>query len=638
MTMLRHAAVVAVSIAALGAGLAAAFPNGGHGGKSAPGCGGERLAVRTLSDPGARRIDFSPRRASVTELARIRAGTGSYRGRVRGTETMTYRVEVNLLGMQIASGGDVQVDVSDPRTGAGSLKLRFPRCIPRRAAKSRAIAAARTALERSCGRATRVYSYLKGTATVTGVGYLGAGRRSRAALAPVLRFAESRCSRPVVAPAGPVAAAVAPAAAEHSSVRPPPPDPPCTRFLDAGSIDDAANAERRQVLCLRTAYFKEPGETLIVIRRSGVRVQPAPGEHPIVCGHFVIRGSGSSVSSSVTEDRSCTPLFHEDSPWNRPADRYGAALPLPDSWIADFNGNGGRNLSLERSWDQGKAIFQASPSDPVTATFRMADASQCFDDPSGCTAFNPKDPDNAVRPEGSPDADRIPIPAGVRCAGLPVVDDNHDRALVVISADRTVAWELWHCTHAATAAAEPYYTAAVAVRWNLDPSNLSPANSGFQDQGLEGAGTSSARASGMPLVVTAITPWEALYGINHPIGLTVNSVSNEFVSPPASHSDGCTGCSHLRYGMLFVLRPDFQLPADASLFELNIVTALKRYGAFIADRGPLFELDGSPNEPTNPAASDELWQEAQDGDLSRLAIGPQNLLYVPTPGSPPPTP
>src|SRR3954471_13474162 len=140
-TMLRHAAVVAVSIAALGAGLATAFPNGGHGGKSAAGCGGERLAIRTLTDPGARRIDFRPRPASVTELARIRAGAGTYRGRVRGTETRTYRVDVNLLGMQIASGGDVQVDVSDPRTGAGSLQLRFPRCIPRRAAKSRAIAA-----------------------------------------------------------------------------------------------------------------------------------------------------------------------------------------------------------------------------------------------------------------------------------------------------------------------------------------------------------------------------------------------------------------------------------------------------------------------------------------------------------------
>jgi hypothetical protein len=302
---------------------------------------------------------------------------------------------------------------------------------------------------------------------------------------------------------------------------------------------------------------------------------------------------------------------------------------VPRSWVGDFNGENGEPLGIEASWEQGKAVFQARRSDPKDATFRLAPASQCFHDRNGCRSFQPEDPDQFVRPEGSASPDRIPIPRHVRCAGLPKVDDDHDRALVVISADRKTAWEFWHCTHAATPS-EPWYTAAVATRWDLDTHGTRAANSGYQDEHLAGDGSSSARGSGTPLVVTTITPLEALRGIDHAIGLTVNHIDDRWVSPPASHSDGCRGCSHLRYGMLFVLDPKFEVPADATPLERNVAAALKRYGAYVVDRGPLFELDGSPNEPTRPSSSAELWNLAGGGDLSGLGIQPSDLRYVPT--------
>jgi hypothetical protein len=312
--------------------------------------------------------------------------------------------------------------------------------------------------------------------------------------------------------------------------------------------------------------------------------------------------------------------FSSDSPWNRPASSYGTPERIPRSWRGDFNGENGEPLGIERSWEHGKAIFQARRSDP-TATYRVAPASQCFDDPSGCASFQPEDPDHVVRPQGSASPDRIPIPRDVRCPGLPDLDDDHDRALVVLSADRSTAWEFWHCTHAATRS-EPWYTAAVATRWNLD-------SKGFQDEELTGNGSPSARASGTPLVITTITPSEALRGIHHAIGLTVNEVDDRWVNPPASHSDGCRGCSHLRYGMLFVLNRGFEVPADATPLERNVAAALKRYGAYIVDRGPLFELDGSPNEPIRPSASAGLWRLAGGGDLGGLGIEPGDLRFVP---------
>ena len=252
-------------------------------------------------------------------------------------------------------------------------------------------------------------------------------------------------------------------------------------------------------------------------------------------------------------------LFSRDSPWNRPASTHGKPVRVPRSWIGDFNGENGDPLGIERSWEQGKAVFQARRSDPKDATFRLAPASQCFNDPNGCRSFQPEDPDQIVRPDGSGSPDRIPIPRDVRCPGLPKVDDDHDRALVVISADRKTAWEFWHCTHVATRS-EPWYTAAVATRWDIDSHGNRPANSGYQDEQLTGDGSPSARGSGIPLVITTITPSEALRGIDHAIGLTVNEVDDRWVNPPASHSDGCRGCSHLRYGMLFVLDPKFDVP------------------------------------------------------------------------------
>jgi hypothetical protein len=141
----------------------------------------------------------------------------------------------------------------------------------------------------------------------------------------------------------------------------------------------------------------------------------------------------------------------------------------------------------------------------------------------------------------------------------------------------------------------------------------------------------------MPLVSTTITPREAVEGIHHALGLTVKSVSDGYVGPQASHSDGCTGCSHLQYGMLFVLDPGFKLPADATIGEVNVVQALQRFGVYVVDKGPVFELDGSPNEPSDPATSDSLWENAGVG-LTRLGIKPSDLRYVPMPGFPEPAP
>ena len=75
------------------------------------------------------------------------------------------------------------------------------------------------------------------------------------------------------------------------------------------------------------------------------------------------------------------------------------------------------------------------------------------------------------------------------------------------------------------------------------------------------AGENSARGSGMPVISSTLRADEAYWGIHHALGFDVPSVGSDYVSPPASKSDGDGG--PLEYGQLYVLRPDFEIPADA---------------------------------------------------------------------------
>src|SRR6185312_15754915 len=105
-------------------------------------------------------------------------------------------------------------------------------------------------------------------------------------------------------------------------------------------------------------------------KQPGVRVQPEPGAWPIVCGHIVPRAAATSVSTGVHPDPSCDTYFNEDSPFNKVASdaAVGAPVPVPSTWLPDFDGTGTGHLQLSREWTHGKAIFRAAPSDPVTAT------------------------------------------------------------------------------------------------------------------------------------------------------------------------------------------------------------------------------------------------------------------------------
>jgi hypothetical protein len=131
----------------------------------------------------------------------------------------------------------------------------------------------------------------------------------------------------------------------------------------------------------------------------------------------------------------------------------------------------------------------------------------------------------------------------------------------------------------------------VIAQWNLTGPGYAPEGN-----------SNSARGSGTPLISTSLRAEEALYGIDHALGITVPSVSSDYLFPPAAHSDGDAGPGAIQYGMLFVLRPDYQPPPGASIGVRNVVRALKAYGAYVIDQGSDFEIDADSTHP-------ELWAQ-----------------------------
>ena len=253
--------------------------------------------------------------------------------------------------------------------------------------------------------------------------------------------------------------------------------------------------------------------------------------------------------------------FSPTSPWNRTAVPTAAGNP----YAGQFTDRPGTPLRLSGTPDNptyAAPIFFAQKGDP-TAPVVVTQRDWL---PDGSTGW---------------DGRKVPVPIGVQPA------PGSDGHLTIVSADRRTAWDFLGCTQAGPMG----YVAKVIVQWNLN-------GPGHSQEDKE----TSARGSGAPLVNTSLRAEEALAGIQHALGFTVPRVSSDYVWP-ATHSDGKQGRNAIKYGMRFVLRHDYPVPANASIGVINLTHALKLYGAYLVDQGADFEIDA---DFTNP----ELWQQA----------------------------
>ena len=137
--------------------------------------------------------------------------------------------------------------------------------------------------------------------------------------------------------------------------------------------------------------------------------------------------------------------------------------------------------------------------------------------------------------------------------------------------------------------------------------------------GQRPAGWTSADAAGLPILPGLVTYEEVASGaIDHAIRITFEQTRRGYY-PPATHwaSSSCNS-NRPAMGMRLRLSPGYDLSGFSGA-ALVIATALKRYGAIVADNGSNFFISGS---------TDRRWR---DGNLNQLKGIPGSAFQVVAP-------
>ncbi|MBV8301275.1 MAG: hypothetical protein JOY68_05080 [Candidatus Dormibacteraeota bacterium] len=178
------------------------------------------------------------------------------------------------------------------------------------------------------------------------------------------------------------------------------------------------------------------------------------------------------------------------------------------------------------------------------------------------------------------------------------VEAGSDHHVLVLDSGNCTLYEMYAATQQGVG-----WTCASGAVFHLDSNALRP------------DGWTSADAAGLPILPGLVTYDEVASGvISHALRFTVDQTQNGFIHP-ATHEAGVADASDPPMGMRLRLKASF----DLSPFHgeaLVILTALKRYGMFVADNGSSWFISGS---------TDSRWD---DNDLDQLKSVPGSAFEV----------
>lgn len=180
-----------------------------------------------------------------------------------------------------------------------------------------------------------------------------------------------------------------------------------------------------------------------------------------------------------------------------------------------------------------------------------------------------------------------PMPPNPPIEGGP--DATGDRHIILIDPRTCIDYEMF-----AMERPRGYWEGGSGVKWDLHSNKLRP----------EGMG--SADAAGLPIFPGLVRYDEVAAGqIRHALRFTIPHTQSKFVWPARHKASRITDPNVAPMGERFRLRADFNI-AGFSKSNQVILTALKKYGMFLADNGGPMFLNG---------VADKRWD---DQDLQRL--------------------
>ncbi|MGA2370071.1 MAG: hypothetical protein ACLPPV_24565 [Candidatus Korobacteraceae bacterium] len=212
----------------------------------------------------------------------------------------------------------------------------------------------------------------------------------------------------------------------------------------------------------------------------------------------------------------------------------------------------------------------------------------------------------------------MPIPSNALIEGFPQ-PGNGDRHVLIVDKGNCWLYELYYAFNAGPLG----WNAGSGAVWDLEANEMRPYT------------WTSADAAGLPILPGLVRADEVQAGaINHAIRVTLQN-SQEAFTPPASHWAPNSDDQYAApMGMRLRLKASFNISGFSHTNQV-ILTALKQYGAIMADNGSSMFLTGTPDMRWN---NDDLGNlhSVTASDFEVVLISP---LYTPqnVPTGPDPT-
>jgi len=278
----------------------------------------------------------------------------------------------------------------------------------------------------------------------------------------------------------------------------------------------------------------------------------------------------TSVSNSP-QISGCS-VFPADNPWNRDVST-DPVDPNSNNYIANMNGatkflhpDFGANLTYGIPY-----VVVAGPQPKVPITFD-------YDEDS--------DPGPYPIP---PDA---PIEGGANSTG--------DRHILVLERDSCLLYETWNSRFVG-----PGWHCGSGAIFNLRSNQLRPDT------------WTSADAAGLPILPGLVRYDEAVTAgeIKHAVRFTVQSTQRAYIHPATHYASSNTNPNAPPMGLRVRLKASYDLSRFTGASKV-ILTALKKYGMFVADNGSDWFISG---------ATDARWN---DNDLNQMKTVPASAFEV----------
>jgi hypothetical protein len=176
----------------------------------------------------------------------------------------------------------------------------------------------------------------------------------------------------------------------------------------------------------------------------------------------------------------------------------------------------------------------------------------------------------------------------------PLIESGSDRHILIIDTVGLILYELYNAAHAAKG-----WTAGSGAVFDLTSNALRPDY------------WTSADAAGLPIFPGLVRYEEVVEKgeIDHALRFTVSNTRNSFVHPATHAASDLEDASYPPMGMRVRLKAGFDISRFSPHVQV-ILTALKKYGMFVADNGSNWYISGAP---------DSRWNDDELGELKSIA-------------------